>query len=66
MTTKEIKYWSAVPFIVIGALVGLFILLYLRVEYYGYMDYHPEMAPPNRLLLFSIPATFYYFDCNAG
>ncbi len=34
MTTKEIKYWSAIPFVVTGALVGLLILLYLRVEYY--------------------------------
>jgi hypothetical protein len=58
MTAKEIRYWSAIPFIVIGALVGLFILLYLRVEYYKYMDYHPEMAPQIAYYFFPFPLLF--------
>jgi len=58
MTTKEIKYWSAMPFIVIGALFGLFILLYLRVEYYKYMDYHTEMAPQIAYYFFPLPLLF--------
>jgi hypothetical protein len=58
MTSKEIKYWSAMPFIVIGALVGLFILLYLRVEYYKYMDYQPNMGPQIAFFFFPFPLLF--------
>lgn len=41
----SLGYWRAVPTLVGGALLGLFILIAARVEYYTLMEYRPNMAP---------------------
>ena len=58
MKSKETKYWSSMPLIVIGALIGLFIFLFLRVEYYKYMNYHPNMGPQIAYYFFPFPLLF--------
>ncbi len=37
MKSEEREYWSSMPFITIGAVIGLFILLFFRAEYYKYL-----------------------------
>lgn len=58
MNPKETKYWSSIPFLLIGAFLGLFFLLFLRVEYYRLMDYHANMAPQIAFFFFPIPLLF--------
>lgn len=42
---QSLKLSSSVPAIVIGATAGLIALLSLRVLYYGWMGYQPNMHP---------------------
>ena len=41
----EIISWSEVLVVIVGAFVGILVLIALRVEYYGLMGYRPNMAP---------------------
>ena len=46
MNAKQtLRFWSCVPAIVLGAVTGLIALLSLRVLYYGWMGYQPNMHP---------------------
>lgn len=45
MESLPLKFWKAVPALTGGAFVGLFTLIALRVEYYAFMQYQPNMAP---------------------
>lgn len=44
-TRTTLKFWQTVPSIAAGALVGLLVLITLRVEYYEFMEYRPNMGP---------------------
>jgi len=46
MNAKQaLKLWSCVPAIVLGAIAGLIVLLSMRVLYYGWMRYEPNIHP---------------------
>jgi hypothetical protein len=40
-----LSFWKATPALVGGAFAGLIALIALRVEYYAFMQYQPNMAP---------------------
>jgi hypothetical protein len=45
MESLPLKFWKAAPALTGGAFVGLITLIALRVEYYAFMQYQPNMAP---------------------
>lgn len=44
-TQPMLKFWSSVPVFVLGCIVGLLALLAMRVFYYNWMSYEPNMHP---------------------
>jgi hypothetical protein len=44
-TEGTLRFWSSVPLFAIGCLLGMLLLLSMRVLYYDWMDYRPNMHP---------------------
>jgi hypothetical protein len=53
--TKQpmLKFWSSVPVFVLGCIVGLLALLAMRILYYNWMGYEPNMHPG--IAFFALP-----------
>jgi len=40
-----LKFWASVPVFVLGCIIGLLALLAMRVLYYNWIGYEPNMHP---------------------